>query len=121
MRIVLQLKRINLRYYRMFNELQQVGLKDPVYYTYSFMLQAMIYDTNIGKTMVEKTSDSFRLLAVAVNQLVIDSQKPAIENEKRAVDDIKSAIEQQKYNEPTKVNILKVYDEIDENKIIELL
>lgn len=27
------------------------------------------------------------------------------------------AIEQQKYNEPTKVNILKVYDEIAENQI----
>ena len=30
---------------------------------------------------------------------------------------IKSAIEQQKYNEPSKANILKVYDEIEKNQI----
>ena len=41
---------------------------------------------------------------------MIDSQKPAI-------DMIKSAIEQQKYNEPSKANILKVYDEIEKNQI----
>ena len=29
---------------------------------------------------------------------------------------IKSAIEQQKYNEPSKANILKVYDEIEKNQ-----
>lgn len=29
----------------------------------------------------------------------------------------KLAIEKQNYNEPTKTNILKVYDEIDENQI----
>ena len=30
---------------------------------------------------------------------------------------IKSAIAQQKYNEPSKANILKVYDEIEKNQI----
>lgn len=42
-------------------------------------------------------------MAVAVNKSLIDYQKPAIE--------------QKKYNEPSKANILKVYDEIEKNQI----
>lgn len=80
----------------MCNELEQVGLKEPVYHTNAFMLQAVIYNSKVGKTIVEKTADSFKKLAV---------------------DMIKSAIEQQKYNEPSKANILKVYDEIEKNQI----
>ena len=87
-----------------------MGLKDPVYHTNAFMLQAVIYNLKVGKTIVEKTADSFKKLAVAVNKSLIDYQKPAIGEEK-------SAIEQQKYNEPSKANILKVYDEIEKNQI----
>lgn len=39
---------------RMCNELEQVGLKDPVYHTNAFMLQAVIYNSKVGKTIVEK-------------------------------------------------------------------
>lgn len=74
--------------------------------------------------MVEKTTDSLKKMAVAVNKSLIDYQKPAIGEEKSVIDDkksavdrIKSAIEQQKYNEPSKANILKVYDEIEKNQI----
>ena len=95
---------------RMCNELEQVGLKAPVYHTNAFMLQAVIYNSKVGKTIVEKTADSLKKLAVAVNKSLIDYQKPAIGEEK-------SAIEQQKYNEPSKANILKVYDEIEKNQI----
>ena len=116
---------------RMCNELEQVGLKDPVYHTNAFMLQAVIYNSKVGKTIVEKTADSFKKLAVEVNESLIDYQKPAIgeekpaigeeksaiDDKKSAVDRIKSAIEQQKYNEPSKANILKVYDEIEKNQI----
>lgn len=56
-------------------------------------------------------------LAVAVNKSSIDYQKPAIGEEKSAIDNKKSAVEQQKYNEPSKANILKVYDEIEKNQI----
>ena len=108
----------------MCNELEQAGLKDPVYHTNAFMLQAVIYNSKVGKTIVEKTADSFKKLAVAVNKSLIDYQRPAIGEEKSAIDDkksavdrIKSAIEQQKYNEPSKANILKVYDEIEKNQI----
>ena len=86
--------------------------------------QAVIYNSKVGKTIIEKTADSLKKLAVAVNKSLIDYQKPAIGEEKSAIDDkksavdrIKSAIEQQKYNEPSKANILKVYDEIEKNQI----
>ena len=87
----------------MCNELEQVGLKDPVYHTNAFMLQAVIYHSKVGKTIVEKKADSLKKLAIAVNKSLIDYQKPAIE--------------QKKYNEPSKANILKVYDEIEKNQI----
>ena len=88
---------------RMCNELEQVGLKDPVYHTNAFMLQADFYNSKVGKTIVEKTADSLKKLAVAVNKSLIDYQKPAIEKKK--------------YNEPSKAYILKVYDEIEKNQI----
>ena len=74
-----------------------------IYHTNAFMLQAVIYNSKVGKTIVEKTADSLKKLAVAVNKSLIDYQKPAIEKKK--------------YNEPSKANILKVYDEIEKNQI----
>ena len=62
---------------RMCNEFEQVGLKDPVYYTNAFMLQAVIYNSEVGKT-----ADSLKKLAVAVNKSLIDYQNPAIGEEK---------------------------------------
>ena len=111
----------------MCNELEQVGLKDPVYHTNAFMLQAVIYNSKVGKTIVEKTSDSLKKLAVAVNKSLIDSQKPtigekksAIDDKKSAVDRIKSVIEQQRYNATLKANIFKEYDEIEKNEYSEV-
>lgn len=48
---------------------------------------------------------------------MIDSQKSAIGHEKLAIYIMKSTIAQQKYNEPSKANILKVYDVIEKNQI----
>ncbi len=48
---------------------------------------------------------------------MIDSQKSAIGHEKSAIYIMKSTIAQQKYNEPSKANILKVYDVIEKNRI----
>ncbi len=45
---------------RMCNELEQVGLKDLVYHTNAFMLQAVIYNSKVGKTVVAKTADSLK-------------------------------------------------------------
>ena len=53
---------------------------------------------------------------------MIDSQKSAIGHEKSAIYIMKSTIAQQKYNEPSKANILKVYDVIfGTRKIAEIL
>ena len=76
------------------------------------MLQAVIYNSKVGKTIVEKTADSLKKLAVAVNKSLIDYQKPAIGEEK-------SAIEQQRYNETLKANIFKEYDEIEKKRIFQ--
>ena len=54
-------------------------------------------------------ADSLKKLAVAVNKSLIDSRKSAIGI-------IKSAIEQKKYNELLKADIM-VYDEIKKNQI----
>lgn len=51
---------------RMCNEMEQVGLKDPVYHTNSFMLQAVIYNSNVGKSV-----DSPSTVATAVNKLAL--------------------------------------------------
>ncbi|RJW76474.1 hypothetical protein DW025_03025 [Coprococcus sp. AF38-1] len=115
----------------MFNELEQVGLKDPVYHTNAFMLQAVIYNLKVGETIVEKNAASLEKVDVVVNKSLIDSQKSAIGHEKSAIgheksaigheksaiDIKKSAIAQQKYNEPSKANILKVYYVIEKNQI----
>ena len=45
---------------RMCNELKQVGLKDTVYHTNAFMLQAVIYNSKDGKTIVEKNAYSLK-------------------------------------------------------------
>lgn len=96
----------------MCNELEQAGLKDPVYHTNAFMLQAVIYNSKVEKTIVEKNADSLKKLAVAVNKSLIDSRKSAIGEEK-------SAIEQQRYNATLKANILKEYDEIEKKRIFQ--
>ncbi len=68
---------------RMCNELESVGLKDPVYYTNAFMLQTVIYNTNVGKS------------GYLDEKLAIEGGKLAIQKEKLAID-------KQSYNEPTK-------------------
>lgn len=73
----------------MCNELEQAGLKAPAYYTNAFMLQTVIYNSDARKAIVEKS----------------------------AIEIIKSAIEQKKYNEPSRMNILKVYEQIEKNQI----
>lgn len=82
----------------MCNELESVGLKDSVYYTNAFMLQAVIYNTNVGKAGF------------------LD-EKLAIESEKLTFEKIKLAIESHASNEPTKNNILRVYEVIESNQI----
>ena len=62
------------------------------------MLHAVIYNFNVEK-------DAYL------------SEKLTIESKKLSFQNIKFAIESQNYNEPTKKNILKVYEEIETNQI----
>ena len=89
----------------MCNELEQVGLKDPVYYTNAFMLQAIIYNTN-----AERVSYLSKKLADKSEKLAIQSGKLSFQN-------VKLAIKSQTYNKPTIKNILKVYEEIETNQV----
>ena len=75
---------------RMCNELEQVGLKDPVYYTNAFILQTVIYNSNAEK------------VGYSSEKLAIESEKLAIHGEKLSFQNIKLAIDCQVYNEPTK-------------------
>lgn len=47
----------------------------------------------------------------------IRDKKLAFENKKLAIDILNSAIEKQRYNEPTKTNIILVYNMIETNQI----
>ena len=88
----------------MCNELEQVGLKDSIYRTSAFMLQAVIYNSNAKK------------VGYLAGKLAVENENIAIESEKLSFQNIKLAIESKTYNEPTK-NILKVYEEIETNQI----
>lgn len=74
----------------MCNELEQVGLKDPVYHTNAFMLQAVIYNSNAEK------------VGYLPGKLAVENENMAIESEKLSFQNINLAIESQTYNEPTK-------------------
>lgn len=56
--------------------------------------------------------------AIEGEKLAIQKEKLAIGSEKLTLKKIKLAIESHSYNEPTKNNILKVYEEIEANQII---
>ena len=52
-----------------------------------------------------------------LQKLAIQDEKLAIDNEKTAFEKLKLAIESCAYNEPTKNNIIKVYEEIETNQV----
>lgn len=69
------------------------------------MLQAVIYNSNAEK------------VGYPTGKLAIESENLAIESEKLSFQNIKLAIDSQAYNEPTKKNILKVYEKIENKQI----
>lgn len=97
---------------RMFSELENAGFRAPEYYCNAFILQTVIYNKGYQKSVFE------------VEKVVIGTGNSAIEIEKRANDDkklsvnkVRAAISEKKYNEPTKKNILAVYEAMDVNQI----
>lgn len=81
---------------RMCNELEQVGLKDSIYRTNAFMLQAVIYNSNAEK------------VGYLAGKLAVENENMAIESEKLSFQNIKLAIESKTYNEPTKKHIKSI-------------
>ena len=97
---------------RLYKELDVVGLGPPEYYNKSFMLQTIIYNSSIGKSEIDTGKSE-----VEGQKSKIGERKSEFENVKLPFDTIKSEIEKNQYNEPTFKNILKIYDEIDNNQI----
>lgn len=103
---------------RMFKELEKAGLELPEYYVNDFMLQTVVYNNeNPGLKIMSNIKTGLLSGLNNMQKSLIGDPNPAIDGEKLAIDTIKSAIDQQKYNEPTKNNILKIYGEIEGNQI----
>lgn len=98
---------------RMYKELEAVGLQPPEYYNKSFMLQTIIYNSSIGKSEIDIEKSE-----VKCRKPEIGEQKSEFKNVKLPFDTIKSEIEKNQYNEPTFKNIMKIYDEMDNNQIL---
>lgn len=90
---------------RMYKELEAAGLRALEYYINSFMLQAIIYNSNIEKPENDNKKPE------------IEDKKSEIQNEKLDFEKIKSEIQKRKYNEPTIDNILRIYNEIETNQV----
>lgn len=97
---------------RMYKELESVGLRPPAYYNKTFMLQMIIYNSSIGKSEIDTEKSG-----VEGRKSEIGEQKSEFENVKLPFDAIKSEIVKKQYNEPTLKNILKIYDEMDNDQI----
>ncbi|WP_091234724.1 ATP-binding protein [Anaerobium acetethylicum] len=97
---------------RMCKELEAAGLHAPEYYSNSFMLQAIVRNSSIVKPEI-----GYKKPEIGHEKPEIGHKKPEIGSEKLSFDTIKSKIESCKYNEPTVNNILKIYNDIDNNQI----
>lgn len=97
---------------RMCLEMEAKGLHGPQYYTNAFLLQTVIYNT-----VPKKTLDMVEKLAFGIEKPAIQDKKLAFGNKKLAFETLNSIIEKQHYNEPTRKNIILIYDMIETNQI----
>lgn len=97
---------------RMYRELEAAGLQAPVYYNNTFILQVVIYNTNIKNSEIGKENSE-----IDGENPEIDKENPEIHVKKLDFDALKAEIEKQKYSRPTINNMLKLYKEIDTNQI----
>ncbi|MEG1470637.1 MAG: ATP-binding protein [Anaerovoracaceae bacterium] len=97
---------------RMCNELEQVGLEDPAYYTNAFMLQAVIYNSNSINRAIETENR-----AINNQNQAIDTKKTVFETEKLSIRELKQAITLNNYIKRTEQNIIVIYNEIETNQV----
>lgn len=101
---------------RMCNELQSVGMRLPEYYSNAFILQTVIRNTKAESQMM-KFENSLEKSVFDERKPVFDEKKSVFDGQKIAIEKIKSLIDEKRYKEPTKRNIIKIYESIDTNQI----
>lgn len=89
---------------RMCKELENVGLKNPVYYINAFMLQAIIYNDASSVAIGEK-------------KVAIDREKVAISEQKITKEYFESLLLERNYSKITRQNLFKIYEQIETNQI----
>lgn len=101
---------------RMCSELECTGMRMPDYYSNVFILQMIIRNTKVEKGM-EKAVVTFVKSAIDAKKSVFGVEKPVFDTRKLEIESLKSAIDKKLYKEPTKKNIIQVYESIDTNQI----
>lgn len=104
---------------RMCNELQSVGMRLPEYYSNAFILQTVIRNTKADSQML-KFENSLEKSVFDERKPVFDEKISVFDGQKLAIEKIKSLIDEKRYKEPTKRNIIKIYESIDTNQIFVL-
>jgi len=97
---------------RMCRELESIGLKAPDYHTNAFLLQAVIYNSNLSKTAIEIEN-----MAIGDKKTAIGDEKSDFIIEKLAIETLRYAMSKCNFSEPTEKNIFRVYEEIETNQI----
>lgn len=97
---------------RMCKELEISGLQVPEYCSRAFMLQ-----TVINNTVKEKLTIGNEKSAIGDEKSAIGNEWSGFEVQKLSIEKLESRISVNKYNEPTTMNILTIYGEIDTNQI----
>lgn len=71
----------------------------------------------IHPAFLEKSAIEAEKPAVEAEKSAVEIEKSAIGIEKSAIEIIKSAVENQRYSEPTRNNILKIYDALEKEQV----
>lgn len=79
--------------------------------------RAMRIRIPIHPAFLEKSAIEAENPAVEAEKSAVEIEKSAIGIEKSAIEIIKSAVENQRYSEPTRNNILKIYDALEKEQV----
>lgn len=93
---------------RLYNRSAEYGLPEPLFEEFG---------DGIKVTMFRKVSDSKEKLVIEPQTLAIGDEKLAIQEQKLSIEVLNLAIGQKNYNDPTRNNIIMIYENIDTNEI----
>lgn len=97
---------------RMCTELENAGLRHPVYYIDAFILKTIVYNASAEKSVLTSKNP-----IIQTENPIIEENNPIIQNDKLTIEEMRCAIAKKFYNLPTQKNLLKVYDEIDAKQV----